>query len=126
MKVRRVEYALRELSLFTENEGSIPLYEHRLRMEQASKLPKILKSLFPGRTEDDQNEPDNPPDTEERTGNPPMKEAEDPLPDASMRMRTDVERLKVQFGGLNTRKDGFETKLGDIGYKINILVDKGS
>jgi len=42
-----------------------------------------------------------------------MEEAEDPLPDASTRMRTDVERLNVQFGGLNTRKDGFETQLGD-------------
>jgi len=37
-----------------------------------------------------------------------------------------VERLKVQFGDLNTRKDGFETQLGDISYKINILVNTGS
>lgn len=122
--VHRVTYALQDLSLFTEKEGSMPPYSYRLQIEQASIFPKILESPIPGQTEDDQNEPDNPPDTEERTGNPPMEEAEDPLPDASTRMRTDVEHLKVQFGGLNTRKDGFETQLSDVSTKINQLVDQ--
>ena len=55
-----------------------------------------------------------------------MKETEEDFPDVSKRVKDDMDRLKVQFGRFSTRLDGFQTQLGDISYKINILAEKES
>jgi len=129
IRVRIVTYALQKLTLFTENEGSMPLYEHRLRIEQESKKPD---GFTVPRSQADKTRQDTPQhDTEENqnTVEPVESDTENTVEPVEEKypptFKGDLDRLKVQFGGLNTRMEGVETTLGDITAKINLLVANG-
>ena len=104
----------------------MPLYEYRLRIEQEAKKLAVLSGsrIDTGKTDvddpkHDTEENQDPVETDERDmeNNAKTVEVKQPLS-----FKDDLDRLKVQFGGLNTRVQGVETLLGDIDTKINLLV----
>ena len=67
--VHRVTYALQDLSLFTEKEGSMPPYRYRLQIEQASLKPNILSDF---QTRTGKTDQDIPPQVPEKKTDPPQ------------------------------------------------------